>query len=294
MSDRGDQNPIGSHIPPGQLRRFVASDGYRLAFRHYPTTAKRTGTIVAVHGIQSHSGWYGQTSQQLADAGYEVYFMDRRGSGMNGTDRGHAPHADRLLNDIRQFACLVRHETLARPTLLGLSWGGKLAFVAAGRMPELFANLVLLYPGLRARFGPNWLQRRLLKAISDLAHAKKRIRIPHLNESLFTDDPDWQKFIRGDHLTLRHASLAFLHASVTLDEEVATAAMKLAMPMRVLLAGRDQIINNVDTRELVRHCSNSECSVVEYADAAHTLEFEPNRAAIVEDLITWLNHQAGK
>jgi len=289
MNDSGARKSIGTDIPAGQLRWFVASDGYRLAFRHYPATTAPAGTIVALHGIQSHSAWYGRTSQQLAGAGYEVFFLDRRGSGENGTQRGHAPHADRLLNDVRQFAGFVSRETQTQPTLLGLSWGGKLAFVAAGRMPELFANLVLLYPGLRARFGPNWFQRKLLKAISNSRRAKKRIRIPHLTASLFTDDPDWQQFIRDDHLALQYASLAFLHASVTLDEEVATAAKNLAMPMRVLLAGGDRIINNIDTRELVRQCSNSERSVVEYAGAAHTLEFEPNRAAIVDDLIKWLD-----
>lgn len=283
------QHP-SENIPAGTLRRFVASDGYRLAYRHFPAPHRR-GVIVSLHGIQSHSGWYGHTCTQLAAAGYEVFFLDRRGSGENGTERGHAPHADRLINDVRQFASFVVRETNLKPTLLGLSWGGKLAFAAASRMPTMLTNLVLLYPGLCARFGPNWFQRKLLRAVAGSPRAKKRIRIPHLTESLFTKDPAWQQFIRDDYLAISHASLAFLHASVTLDGQVATAANKLALPMLIQLAGQDRIINNVDTRELVRHCANSDGTVVEYDNAAHTLEFEPNRAAIVADLIEWLNQR---
>ena len=63
-------------------------------------TGCRTGTprgyVVALHGIQSHSGWYEYSSGRMCEAGFEVRFLDRRGSGENTEDRGHAVHPDRL------------------------------------------------------------------------------------------------------------------------------------------------------------------------------------------------------
>ncbi len=278
---------------PGIVRRFVASDGYRLAFRYYQASQPKS-TIVAIHGIQSHSGWYGYSSQRLADAGYSVYFPDRRGSGENGTARGHAPSAERLINDVRQFARFVKEESKTTPSLLGLSWGGKLALVSAAGSPELFANLALLYPGLCARIKPNWWQQRLLKLIATAPRSRKRVRIPGLTESLFTRQSEWQQFIRNDHLSLRYASLAFLHASVVLDERVEVASQTMCLPSLLMLAGRDQIIDNSATRNLVRHFAGSDHTIREYEDASHTLEFEPTRAAIFTDLIDWLDAHSSK
>ena len=45
--------------------------------------------IVALHGIQSHSGWYTWSSRKLAEAGFAVHFTDRRGSGLNWQARGN-------------------------------------------------------------------------------------------------------------------------------------------------------------------------------------------------------------
>ena len=61
------------------------------------------GRVVVLHGVQSHGGWYHSLGRTLADAGYEAHFPDRRGSGANEVDRGHAPSAGRLLADIAEL-----------------------------------------------------------------------------------------------------------------------------------------------------------------------------------------------
>ena len=93
------------------LREHVASDGYRLKYRHWAPVNPR-GIVIALHGIQSHSGWYDYSSRRLADAGFAVYFPDRRGSGLNGFQRGHAAHAMRLVNDVRALRELAINETV--------------------------------------------------------------------------------------------------------------------------------------------------------------------------------------
>ena len=93
------------------LREHVASDGYRLKFRHWAPVHPR-GIVIALHGMQSHSGWYDYSSRCLADAGFAVYFPDRRGSGLNGFQRGHAAHAMRLANDVRALRALAINETV--------------------------------------------------------------------------------------------------------------------------------------------------------------------------------------
>ena len=267
------------------LNRFVASDGYSLAYRHWPAVEPVRGCVVALHGIQSHSGWYTHSSDLLSEAGYEVYFPDRRGSGVNGTDRGHAVHADRLIQDVCQFLTFVISRTGQPPTLTGISWGGKLASVVAATRPDLVSQLALMCPGLRPRIGPSLWQRLLLQLAGSTGRIQRRVKIPLRDPELFTSVPEWQNFIRHDHLALHQVSVGFLLASLRLDQMADQLAPRVRQRLLLMLAGRDRIIDNQATR----HFGSRDRTIIEYPEACHTLEFESGRDTIVQDYISWLN-----
>ena len=85
------------------------SDGTMLQFRRWgPVNRSPRAIVLALHGIQSHGGWYFRSSQAMAEAGFEVLFLDRRGSGLSMSPRGHAIHAERLINDVAQFTRAIR------------------------------------------------------------------------------------------------------------------------------------------------------------------------------------------
>ena len=274
----------------GNSRQFVASDGYPLHYRHWVPVSDTRGCVIALHGIQSHAGWYEYSSQRLCEAGYEVRFLDRRGSGRNDADRGHAPHAERLINDVVQFLSAYRAETAPSTpvTLMGISWGGKLATVVASRRPELINRLALLYPGLAARVRPKWYQRLLLR-LAVGSRARKQIPIPLSDPALFTDNSEAQAFIRDDRLALRAATVGLLNASLDLDAEAPAAVARIHCPVLLMMAGRDRIIDNERTKALFERLATLDRTLKVYPNAAHTLEFEPDRKAIFADLIEWLN-----
>src|SRR6516162_9874622 len=86
-----------------QVGTFTASDGYPLRYRHYPAQGTPRGEVVCIHGIQSHGGWYGASCAYLASEGWEVTFLDRRGSGLNELARGDTPSGRRLVADVAEF-----------------------------------------------------------------------------------------------------------------------------------------------------------------------------------------------
>ncbi len=83
-----------------EVRSFVASDGYPLHVRIWPASSPPRGQVVVLHGVQSHGGWYHRLGRTLAAAGYTASFPDRRGSGANALDRGHANSPRRLNRDL--------------------------------------------------------------------------------------------------------------------------------------------------------------------------------------------------
>ena len=274
---------------------FAVSDGRRLAWQKWPSSsASVRGYVVALHGIQSHAGWYEYSSRRMAEAGFEVCYLDRRGSGRNPDARGDALHADRLVHDVTQFLSATRfrrdQDSPASPVVLqAVSWGGKLATVVASRRPDLVDGLALLYPGLKARVRPGWLARLRLGLARRLGIRDKPVEIPLQDPALFTADPGWQQFIRSDPLALREVTVGFLLANQDLDREVDTAVRRIVCPLLLMLAGGDRIIDNTASRELFHRFGSKKKRLLEYGDAAHTLEFEPPRDEFIADLLNWLD-----
>src|SRR5260370_5385273 len=85
-----------------RVETHIASDGYPIHVAVWPVTGTPRGRLVVVHGVQSHGGWYHRLGKTLAEAGFETHFPDRRGSGANRADRGHAPPARRLVADLAE------------------------------------------------------------------------------------------------------------------------------------------------------------------------------------------------
>jgi alpha-beta hydrolase superfamily lysophospholipase len=267
----------------------TAGDGYVWRYRRYEADGTERGRVVSLHGIQSHGGWYEYSCRRLAGAGYTVSFLDRRGSGLNEERRGDAPSFRRLLDDIAEF---LRAERQARPGvpvfLVAISWGGKLATALQRRHPGLADGLALLCPGLRARVKPSSRQ-RLAILWARLVAPSKLFRVPLDDPALFTATPRWQQFIRDDPLSLRRATARLLLESARLDGYLHWVPAHVRLPVLLLLAGQDRIIDNARTRAFVERFASADRQVIDYPEAHHTLEFEPDPDRHVNDLLAWLD-----
>ena len=110
--------------------RIELPDG-PFVYGRYWAAPEPKGAILYHHGIQSHCGWYESSARLLADVGFAVLQVDRRGCGRNEQHRGDAESSEQLLAD----AHAARDELRTRSGLddyhvIGISWGGKLAVAA--------------------------------------------------------------------------------------------------------------------------------------------------------------------
>lgn len=271
------------------VETFTAGDGYCWRYRRYePPANAPLGRVVCVHGIQSHGGWYEHSCQHLAGSGFSVFFLDRRGSGLNERERGDAPSFRRLLDDIAEFLrWLQGQEEKARTFLLGISWGGKLAVALQRRHPGLVDGLALLCPGFFPRVRPSFGE-RLRILWSRLTAPRRLFPIPLDDPELFTATPRWLRFLREDEKSLHRATARFLIESIRLDVYLRSVPRHVRVPVLLMLAGRDRIIHNVPTRAYVGQFATLDREVHEYPDAHHTLEFEPDPDIFLGDLRRWL------
>lgn len=276
-----------------RVESWPASDGYPIHVAVWPTSGTPRGRVVVLHGVQSHGGWYHNLGRTLAEAGFEAHFPDRRGSGANRVDRGHTPSSDRLLADVSEYLLGIRdREPVAPTTLAGISWGGKLAVVIAGRKPGLVDALALICPGLHPRVGVSRGERWEI-ALAYFLQPRKTFPIPLSDPSLFTDNPEARTFIANDPLGLHAATARLLAASVFIDRAVRRIAPRVRQPALLMLAGRDRIIDNERTRDYFRRLASVRKDVVSYPEGHHTLEFDPDPSRYARDLIAWLGEVFG-
>jgi alpha-beta hydrolase superfamily lysophospholipase len=274
----------------GELNTFRASDGYRFYYRHFASSGVPRARLVFLHGVRSHGAWYERSCAEFANARFEVFFLDRRGSGLNTASRGDAPSFRRLLDDVAEFVQELRTERAWLPTFVsGISWGGKLAVGLPYRKPGLVDGLVLLCPGLVPKVAPP-LPRRLRIALASRLRPDNLFPIPLNDPELFTASAAWQKFIDADPHGLRLATARFLFNSFTLDIYLKRAAKRVKVPTLLALAEHDRIIDNARTRAFVGRFAG-EVTVTEYAGANHTLEFEPPGHPWIAEVTEWVKAQ---
>jgi acylglycerol lipase len=276
------------------LRTFTASDGYPLHVAAWPPppTGPAKGLVVVLHGVQSHSGWYPNLGRSLAGSGYLATFPDRRGSGANQSDRGHARSAGRLIRDLVEWVRALRAENPGLPTALaGISWGAKLVVIAAARHPELVDSVALICPGLLPRVGVS-AREKLQIAWSFLTNPRRTFPIPLSDPALFTASPEGQAFIAADPFSLREGTAGLLAASFVIDRLVGRAAARIRQPALLMLAGQDRIIDNARTLGYFHKLGSSDRQVIEYPEGHHTLEFEPDPSRYALDLAAWLDRHS--
>lgn len=299
MTEREELTPLaeGKGILPSpsplagegqELALFRASDGYSFYFRHYPANGAPRGRVVFVHGIRSHGGWYARSCAELAHAGFDVYVLDRRGSGLNTAYRGDTPGFRRLIDDVAEFVQHLRAERAWLPVFVcGISWGGKLAVALPYRRTSLVDGIVLLCPGLVPKVTPPLAQRARI-AVARVFRPWKFFPIPLNEPDLFTASEEGRAYIDAEPHGLRQATSRFLFSSFSLDIYLKRAAKRVTVPTFLALAEHDRIIDNARTAAFVARFPGPTETVV-YPGAHHTLEFERADHPWFGDLVKWLN-----
>jgi alpha-beta hydrolase superfamily lysophospholipase len=281
----------------GRVERFylTASDGTRLHCRRWsPPPGEVRATLLFLHGIASHGGWFAETAALLAERGIAVYAPDRRGSGMSFGPRGHIPVYERAVADAELFLDRAIREQLGPPLFLaGSSWAAKVALAVAVRRQHDLDGLILHGPGLFPRIDLPVTQ-KLRVLLGYLFGPSRRLPIP-LQPELYTRNPSAIAYIADDRLRLLTASARFFWETHRLDRARDQLAAQLDLPVLVQIGAADRIADADATAAWVDRLRTPDRARYVYAGASHTLDFEPEPLVSVyrADLLRWLDAHIG-
>jgi alpha-beta hydrolase superfamily lysophospholipase len=185
-------------------------------------------------------------------------------------------------------ATQTRENKQPRPIfLVGISWGGLLATAVAKQLSGNAAGLILVCPGFFSRKGTSQTQHNAVKLATLAGLGGLRFPVPLRDPELFTRSADWRAYIADDPFTLRRVTLRLATASAKLYRDTVKAPVALSTPTLLMLGGMDLIIHNDQVSQFVKKVFGQQTTLIEYPNAAHTLEFEDDTAEYLADLADW-------
>ena len=265
-----------------------ASDGEQLPYRYFPAdAATRRGSLVYLHGIQSHGAWYTDTAAELARRGYSVYLPDRRGSGLSTGPKGWFGHYRRLTDDVASFVDRAKSDEGGSPTfVVGGCWGARPAVGYALENQHELAGLALICPALKAMvdLAP---REKVQVGMGRVFDEHRKIPVP-LKTELFTRNPTYLEFIRNDPLSLREVTARFFFETAIWDRYLLRQTT-LRLPLLLQQAGDDRIIDRGTVRDWYARQEATDKEYVLYPEFGHILDFEEDRQTYWDDLAAWLD-----
>jgi acylglycerol lipase len=268
-----------------------ASDGEELPYRYFPAEpAARRGSLVYLHGIQSHGAWYTDTAAELARRGYSVYLPDRRGSGISKGPRGYFGPYRQLVEDVASFVELAKRDEDGVPAfLVGGCWGARPAVAFALESQDQLAGLALVCPALKAQVDLSP-KDKLRVGIGRVLDEHRRIPVP-LTPELFTRNPKYLEFIRNDPLSLHEVTARFFFETAIWDRWLLRQT-RLELPLLLQQAGDDRIIDRGTVRQWFGRQATTDKEFVLYPEFGHILDFEDERQRYWDDLASWLDRRS--
>lgn len=219
--------------------------------------------LYAIHGLESHGGWFAPLARELAAHDVELLALERA-----PRDRARTP--DEWLDSVAMpdGAAVLAH-----------SWGAKLAAYAVQQGRLRPRALVLLNPGFRPQ--PD------IAAPSSWPVDGEHVRIP-IDDERYTVDPLVAQFIATDARRLRSVTRSFLAADRRMTRAI-VAGPALSVPTFVLTSGLDGIVDLGATEaEIARLFPRRE--LVCYGGRGHLLVLEAP-ALIASPIAAWLRTQ---
>ena len=277
--------------------RFVLSDGAVLPARTWlpeglpgqvPAGVPRMA-VLALHGMNdSRDGWE-LPGAAFAREGIAVYASDQRGFGAAPT-RGRFPGSARLVADAAEMLAQLRARHPGVPVvLMGESMGGAVAMVLLSHpeLPQPDAS-VLLAPAVwgRAQIGLAatsglWLVANVTPGLH-VTGRELPIRI------LASDNQEALLRLARNPLTLRRTRLDALKGLADLMQEAHGSAPRIRGRVLALSGARDDLVPPEATAAIWRSLP-ADARKGLYPAGYHLLLRDRNRAAVVRDILTWLD-----
>jgi alpha-beta hydrolase superfamily lysophospholipase len=269
------------------IKRDITANDINIPCYTWPSEKPRA-TVIFVHGLKSHAGWFMDAGHAFAERGIKIYAFDRRGSGLSQEARGDITHYRAWLDDIDAMVRLARSEYPNTPVhILGHCFGAKQALGYALLHQNSISSLSLIAPPQGALKVDISLFEKLKVGFHIISGKSFRVKVP-IEDTIFTDEPNYVEFIKNDALRLQTMTTRFCVQVLKFDRWIAQHLSELKLPILCLMSEHDDI---VDLNRFRNHFFNrltTPKKEISLYDCRHHLLYEPHRLDVLNRIENWI------
>lgn len=256
--------------------------------RWLPSTGKRRGSVVLVHGLGEHSGRYTNLVNALLPKGYAVYCFDHQGFGQSGGPRGHVDRFANYLLDLHQVVQMARKDGIGDAvTVFGHSMGGLISLFYALEYPTGADYLVISAPALLAKPKKSLV---LLMRLANFFNPRFTIRRPGGPEGISRDPEEVRRF-SADPLYVPVSSARWAVEILATQVLVTRRAAEIRLPILMLQGTADTIVVPQATVDFFDRIASPDKTLFTYPGYYHELHNDVDKEKPLGDLVRWLNER---
>ncbi|HEC26590.1 MAG TPA: alpha/beta fold hydrolase [Gammaproteobacteria bacterium] len=273
-----------------EQREFHASDGSLQAFTGYRRGGKQRVAVIYLHGLEGHAGWGRALSEKLVERGYDVFALDRRGSGYSNKSsrkvNGKPVQFEDYVSDVHSFLKPLR-AYYQSVYIVGYDWGARLALAYGIAYQGQSRGLVLISPRL-IRPGTSLTQK--VKSLAGMSDLSERDMAAEFDPELYVTSSKIQAALATDKSRLKKLDENFLRQSMRMSEFIKKYIKRIRQPVQLFLARPDPLVDENGLITLLEKGRQPSFDV-QYVDGAkHALQIEaPDRLA--RDIYHWIRYQ---
>ena len=108
---------------------------------------------------------------------------------------------------------------------------------------------------------------------------------------MFTSNKEYLDFIKKDTMRLRVLTSRFFNEILRMEEEMSSVNHMIAVPVTVLLAGYDEIVDNEKVKEWFKKLESSDKTIKVFDDLHHVMPFEDNIDSLIDFITDWIKER---
>jgi len=275
---------------PGPRRHefhIQGASGVRLFRRSWlPPAASRS--VVLVHGYAEHSGRYEHVAARLVSENCAVHLYDQQGHGRSDGPRCHVRRFDDLLDDLAAIVEDVRAQAPGNPLfVVGHSMGGLVvAAFARERRPDVAG---VATSGAALALSDGFSPAKLLAARMLSWIAPRLSMSSDLAPDALSRDPEVVRCYLDDPLVESRMTARLAAQMLSAVGRTSRGGGEVSVPMLMMHGRDDELCPVRGTLEFFETLDVPEKRLHVYEGLRHEIFNEPERDAVLTDLVAWID-----
>ncbi|OBJ57356.1 alpha/beta hydrolase [Mycobacterium sp. 1423905.2] len=271
-------------------KRFDGLGGVDIVYDVWTPAAQPRAVLVLSHGLGEHARRYDHVAQRFGEAGLVTYALDHRGHGRSGGKRVVVRDITEYTADFDTLVGIAKREHPGTKCIvLGHSMGGAIVFAYGVERPDDYDLMVLSAPAVAAQ--------ELVNPVMALAAKVLGVVVPglpvqELDVDAISRDRAVVDAYNADPMVY-HGRVptgigrALLHVGETMPRR----APALTAPLLVVHGSDDRLVPIGGSRRLVECVGSADVELKEYPGLYHEVFNEPERAVVLDDVVTWIDNR---